>query len=73
MTRIEMYRTDSYDNWHSAENAGGVYACPVHSVDEPEHGSGAFIMNDIITAITTAVNMMDGNALYAYRVVKETA
>lgn len=70
-TYIEMYRTDDYDNWHSAERDGAVYSTPVHSVDEPEHGAGAFIMDDVITAITTAITMMQGHALYAYRIVKK--
>jgi hypothetical protein len=71
MIHIEMYREDQYESWEDAENAGGVYDFPVHSVDEPEHGAGAFIMDDIITAITTAAIMMDANAVIEYRIKKE--
>ena len=71
MTTIEMYRTDDYDNWHSAEQDGAVYSTDVYSVAEPEHGAGAHIMDDILRASTTAITMMEGRALYTYRIKKE--
>ena len=70
-TYIEMYRTDDYDNWHSAEQDGAVYSTDVYSVDEPEHGAGAYIIDDIVTAITTAAIMMDAHADIVYRIKKE--
>lgn len=69
-TIVQMYRTDDYDNWHAAEQAGAVYSVTVHSVDEPENGAGAHIMADIMEAIKTAVDMMDGHALIESRITK---
>jgi hypothetical protein len=63
-----MYRTDCYDNWSDAENNGGVYSVPVYSVDMPNDGSGAVIMDDVINAVKVATHMMDGNALFQYRI-----
>lgn len=66
-TMIQMYRVDDYDNWHSAERDGAIYSVTVHSVDEPESEPGARIMADIMNAIKTTAQMMDGRSLIECR------
>lgn len=67
-TILEMYRVDDYDNWHAAEAAGAVYSTVIHSVDEHQHGAGAYIVDDVVRAVLCAVQMMDGTQLIQYRV-----
>ncbi len=61
-TYIEMFNADTYYTWDMAENLGAVYTMTVHSVDEPEHGAGKYIVDDILHAINITAVMMDGNA-----------
>ncbi len=60
-TFIEMYNANAYDSWEQAWDAGGVYITTVFSVDEPRHGAGFAIMEDMRDAIETACVMMDGS------------
>jgi hypothetical protein len=60
-TYIEMYNANAYDSWEQAWDAGGVYITVVFSVDEPRHGAGFAIMEDMRDAIETACVMMDGS------------
>jgi len=59
-TYIEMFNVDNYDTWDKAENHGAIYTMTIHSVDEPRHGAGKFIMNDIIAAINETAIMLVG-------------
>ena len=60
-TFIEMYNSSNYDSWEQAWKFGGVYITVVHSVDEPQHGAGFSIMEDVRAAIMEACNMMNSN------------
>lgn len=60
-TYIEMYNASTYDSWEQAWDSGGVYISIVFSVDEPQHGAGFSIMEDVRDAIGVACVMMDGN------------
>lgn len=61
-TFIEMYNASNYDSWEQAWKLGGVYILPVFSVDEPQHGAGFSIMEDVRDAVLLACEMMDGNS-----------
>jgi uncharacterized protein YabN with tetrapyrrole methylase and pyrophosphatase domain len=60
-THIQMFNVDTYDTWDMAENLGAVYTVVVHSVDEPDHGAGKYIMDDILHAINETANMLAGS------------
>jgi len=60
-TFIEMYNSSNYDSWEQAWKFGGVYITTVFSVDEPRHGAGFSIMEDVRDAIETACQMMNSN------------
>ena len=60
-TYIEMYNANTYGSWEQASDAGGVYIAVVFSVDEPRHGAGFSIMEDMRDAIGVACVMMDGS------------
>jgi len=60
-TYIDMFNVDTYDTWDMAENQGAVYTVAIHSVDEPRHGAGKFIMDDIMNAINETAIMLVGN------------
>ena len=67
-TRIEMYRRSQYDNWYEAEQLGGVYSVPIHTVDEPHTGPGLHIIQDIIDAMDAAAVACDANEELIFRV-----
>ena len=60
-TFIEMYNASNYDSWEQAWKSGSVYIATVFSVDEPQHGAGLSIMEDMRDAIVLACQMMDSN------------
>jgi hypothetical protein len=60
-TYIQMFNVDNYYTWEMAENQGAVYTVAIHSVDEPQHGAGKYIMDDILHAIYTTATMVGGN------------
>lgn len=67
-TYIDMFNVDNYYTWEMAENQGAVYTVTIYSVDEPEHGAGKYIVDDILHAINITAIMMDGNARIKTRI-----
>jgi len=43
----------------------------IHSVDEPHHGAGKYIMDDIMNAINLTCDMLDGGANVKTRIRSE--
>ena len=60
-TYIDMFNVDNYYTWEMAELQGAVYTVAIHSVDEPHHGAGKYIMDDILAAINVTCTMLDGS------------
>lgn len=67
-TRIEMYRWSQYDDWFEAEQLGGVYSVPIHTVYDPHTGFGLAIIQDIIDAMDAAARACDANEELIFRV-----
>ena len=70
-TYIQMFNVDTYETWETAELLGAVYTMTIHSVDEPQHGAGKYIMDDILHAINITAIMMNGNAHIKTRIRSE--
>ena len=70
-TYIQMFNVDTYDTWDMAENQGAVYTVAIHSVDEPHHGAGKYIMDDIMATINVTCNMLDGSPHVRTRIRSE--
>jgi len=54
-----------------AELQGAVYTVAIHSVDEPHHGAGKYIMDDILAAINVTCEMLDGSPHVRTRIRSE--
>jgi len=70
-TYIDMFSVDNYYTWEMAELQGAVYTVAIHSVDEPHHGAGKYIMDDIMNAINLTCDMLDGGANVKTRIRSE--
>ena len=70
-TYIDMFNVDTYDTWETAELLGAVYTLTIHSVDEPQHGAGKYIIDDILRAIYITAIMMNGKASINTRIRSE--
>ena len=70
-TYIDMFNVDNYDTWEKAKYSGAVYTVAIYSVDEPHHGAGNYIMDDIMATINVTCNMLDGSPHVRTRIRSE--
>ena len=70
-TYIQMFNADNYDTWDMAEFQGAVYTVAIHSVDEPHHGAGKYIVQDILHAINETAHMLVGKPHIKTRIRNE--
>lgn len=62
-TEIEIYNMDSYTSFDNAKESGAVYTTVLDTQDDA-------VINAVLNGMETAVQAIDSNAQYDYRIIK---